>query len=353
MPFDPQKHGYVVLQRFMIDDLSLTGDELIVFAIIHGFCQDGRSSCRCTRGYFAYWLGKSKSTVNRIIDSLVAKGYIVRSHEVVNGQTMPRYILGKSAPTVRPGRLDVVAEGSEGPETPSDGGYAGDKGGTPTDPPYHAENVENSVLRGGEGGPPTYPRYAGGPPVRTWEPITDTDTNTSTETESDGNSGGMDGLLRDFNALKPFMPCTDGFAFGFENYRALRVRGFSAEEIAEAARRTTAELRKDYPDRPAKYFPHAERLLAPGNLQGICGHLDRRRAATLREPTDRELFICALTSDAGSLTSEALSLNDSIVRSAVPEEREARRRDRDEWLAANRRGLLDLWRSKRGAGRDG
>lgn len=87
---DSQKNGYVVLQRFMIDGLGLTGDELIVYAIIYGFCQDGRSSCRCSRSYFAYWLGKSKTTVNRIIDTLVAKGYVVRSHEIVDGQTMPR-----------------------------------------------------------------------------------------------------------------------------------------------------------------------------------------------------------------------------------------------------------------------
>lgn len=344
MPSDPQKNGYVVLQRFMIDSLSLTGDELIVYAIIYGFCQDGRSACRCSRGYFSYWLGKSKTTVNRIIDSLVAKGCIVKSHEVVNGQTMPRYMLGESAPSVRPSRLDVVAEGSE---TAPDGGYACGKGGTPTYPPYHEENVENSILPVDEGGTPTYRGYAHVLPVRGWEPITDTDT--ETDTESDGTVEKDDSLLRDFNALKPFMPTTDGFGFGFNNYKALREHGFSAGEIAEAARQMTAALRRDYPDRPAKYFPHAERLLAPGNPQGVFGYLDQRKVAALREPTDRELFICALTSDAGELTCEALSLNDAIVKCPSSEERAERRQKRDGWIEANRQALRDLWRSKRGA----
>lgn len=339
MPSDPQKNGYVVLQRFMIDGLGLTGDELIVYAIIYGFCQDGRSSCRCSRNYFAYWLGKSKTTVNRIIDSLVAKGCVVRSHEVVDGQTMPRYMLGESAPAVRLDRMRVVAEGcGEGAYQ----GYAGGKGGTPTYPPYQDGNDVSPV---GNGGTPTYPRYAGEPPVRRREPITDTDTETDTET--DGGVAKKSDVLGDFNALKPFMPSTDGFSYGYDNYKALRERGFSAEEVAEAASRMTKALRDNYPDRPSKFFPHAERLLDPGNPQGIYAYLDKAKVAATREPSDRDLYVFAITCDAGDLSREAFALNEAIVRCEASEGKQAKRRERDEWIRSNRDRLRELWRARK------
>lgn len=340
---DSQKNGYVVLQRFMIDGLGLTGDELIVYAIIYGFCQDGRSSCRCSRSYFAYWLGKSKTTVNRIIDSLVAKGCVVRSHEVVDGQTMPRYLLGESAPSVKLDHLEIVSD-----DVPGGGmgeGSACGKGGTPTYPPCRAENAENSVLRGEKGGTPTYPRYADEPGVRPREPITDTDT--ETDTESDRTVEKKSNLLFDFNALKPYMPTTDGFSFGYDNYKALRERGFAAKDIAEAARRLTKALREDYPDRPAKFFPHAERLLDLENPQGICRFLDSRKVRAAKGPSNRDLFVFALTSDAGELTREAFSLNDAIVKCDDDERKAALRWDRDKWLADNHDRLLELWRSKK------
>lgn len=345
---DPQKNGYVVLQRFMIDGLGLTGDELIVYAIIYGFCQDGRSSCRCSRSYFAYWIGKSKTTVNRIIDSLVAKGCVMRSHEVVDGQTMPRYLLGASAPAVKLDHLEVVAEE---PKTTADGGSACDKGGTPTYPPYRDEHVENSVSAGGDGGTPTYPRYAGEPGVRRWEPITDTDTETDSET--DRRTGKNDDLLADFNALKPFMPSTDGFSFGYDNYKALRKRGFTAQEVAEAARRMTKALREDYPDRPAKFFPHAERLLDPDNPQGIFRFLDPGAVAATETPSDHDLFVFAMTSDTGEISRAAIAINDSIVSCPDADRKEALRRERAEWIDEHRDRLIALWRECKRARRAG
>ena len=85
------KGGYVVLQRFMVDELDLTGDELLAYAIIYGFCQDGVSACRCSRGYFAYWLGKSKTTASltRSISSISvpAMGYASESALAFSART--------------------------------------------------------------------------------------------------------------------------------------------------------------------------------------------------------------------------------------------------------------------------
>ena len=37
------KDNYIVIQTFMIRELKLKGNELILYALIHGFSQDGTS----------------------------------------------------------------------------------------------------------------------------------------------------------------------------------------------------------------------------------------------------------------------------------------------------------------------
>lgn len=339
------KGGYVVLQRFMVDELDLTGDELLAYAIIYGFCQDGVSACRCSRGYFAYWLGKSKTTVNRVLDSLVAKGCIVRAHETADGQIYPRYLLGPSAPAVA-----VEHELVHG----ADGGYAHGKGGTPTYPPCHDVGEE---MPDGTGGTPTYPPSAGVPGVRGRTQITETEA--YSETESDGARAGNPpepaALLDDFMRLRSFMPSTEGYRYGYDNYRKLRSMGFSAGEIEKAACAMTKAIRADYPERSARYFPHAERLLNPENPQGIGAHLDRRRvdgalraAAAAKGLPDDKLLIFAMSNHLGQLTREAIALNEAARRAEDPDEREHRRSLLAAWIDDNRDALEKARRAKMG-----
>lgn len=171
------------------------------------------------------------------------------------------------------------------------------------------------------------------------------------ESESDSDSErriprlqvDADSRKDDYDALKPFMPNTDGFSYGYVNYMALRKRGFTAEEIKVAAQKMTVSLHKDYPDRPAKFFPHAERLLDAANPQGIYAYLDRKKVVAMREPTERDLFVFVLTHDAGDLTREAFSLNDAIVKCDDCDRKAGLRLKRDEWMKRNRDRLRELW----------
>ena len=82
---------YVVIQAFMLDELHLKGNELIVYATIYGFTQDGEHWFYGTRGYLAEWCGAQRDTVDRCLKSLIDKGYIERREVHEYGKTIIQY----------------------------------------------------------------------------------------------------------------------------------------------------------------------------------------------------------------------------------------------------------------------
>src|SRR5699024_7554083 len=71
-------------------------NQAMAYALIYGFCQAGRE-CDCSLRYFQFWLGCSKSTAIRVIDSLVERGFVVRNRRTVNGVPFTSYSLGPNA----------------------------------------------------------------------------------------------------------------------------------------------------------------------------------------------------------------------------------------------------------------
>ena len=71
--------SYLTIPRWMVENLGLTGDELLIFAIIYSFSQDGKSKYEGTTKYLSFWTGKSKDTVLRNLRSLLNKGLIDRT----------------------------------------------------------------------------------------------------------------------------------------------------------------------------------------------------------------------------------------------------------------------------------
>jgi predicted transcriptional regulator len=58
--------------------LELKGKDLLVYALIHGFCQDGESKFTGSISYISNWLGISKSTVQEILSKLVKTGRLIK-----------------------------------------------------------------------------------------------------------------------------------------------------------------------------------------------------------------------------------------------------------------------------------
>lgn len=71
--------SYLTIPLWMVSTLNLTGDELLIFAIIYGFSQDGKSKYEGTTKYLSRWTGKSKDTVLRNLKRLRNKGLIDRT----------------------------------------------------------------------------------------------------------------------------------------------------------------------------------------------------------------------------------------------------------------------------------
>lgn len=68
--------NYITILAPMITRLKLKGNELLVFALIHGFSQDGESRFKGSLRYLIEWTGLDKTTVIKILKSLVEKQYI-------------------------------------------------------------------------------------------------------------------------------------------------------------------------------------------------------------------------------------------------------------------------------------
>lgn len=77
-------NNYIVIQGWM-RDLGLSGNKLMVFAIIYGFSQDENSMYSGTASYIADWLGVRKHTVLDILKELTANGLLEKVEKNVNG----------------------------------------------------------------------------------------------------------------------------------------------------------------------------------------------------------------------------------------------------------------------------
>jgi len=69
-------NNYIVIQGWMVNKLKLSGNELMVYAVIYGFSQDGESKYEGSGKYIADSLNISKRQIFTILDNLVQKGLI-------------------------------------------------------------------------------------------------------------------------------------------------------------------------------------------------------------------------------------------------------------------------------------
>lgn len=89
--------AYIVIQDWMISDLQLKGNELLTYALIYGFSQDGESEFKGSLKYISKFLGVSKSTAQRNLENLANRGVIERRVEEISGVKFNRYIAHEKA----------------------------------------------------------------------------------------------------------------------------------------------------------------------------------------------------------------------------------------------------------------
>lgn len=83
--------NYVTILGWMVTYLHLKGNELLIYAVIHGFCQDGDSEFTGSVAYLQAWTGLSYQGTANVLKSLVEKGLLAKVSETRNGVIFCKY----------------------------------------------------------------------------------------------------------------------------------------------------------------------------------------------------------------------------------------------------------------------
>ena len=83
--------NYYVVQGWMINQFHLSGNELLVYAIIYGFSQQKDQKYNGTIQYLADATCSTKMTINRSLNSLIEKGLIIKSQKEFNNIIFNEY----------------------------------------------------------------------------------------------------------------------------------------------------------------------------------------------------------------------------------------------------------------------
>lgn len=90
--------GYVVIQGWMLTELHLKGNELLIYATIYGFSQDEESQFKGSLQYLADWCNSSKESARLCVNNLVARGLLIKEEDTINGVKFCRYRAVKPDP---------------------------------------------------------------------------------------------------------------------------------------------------------------------------------------------------------------------------------------------------------------
>lgn len=85
------RNNYVTVQGWMVSDLRLKGNELLIFAIIYGFSQDGVNRFTGSLQYLADWTNSSKQGVSNCLKSLCEKGLLIKHEKTINRVKLCEY----------------------------------------------------------------------------------------------------------------------------------------------------------------------------------------------------------------------------------------------------------------------
>ena len=85
------ERNYIVVQGWMLTELQLKGNELLIYACIYGFSQLDGQVFSGSLQYLADWTNSTRQTVISSLKSLIDKGYLEKIDKVVNGVKFCEY----------------------------------------------------------------------------------------------------------------------------------------------------------------------------------------------------------------------------------------------------------------------
>lgn len=152
-----KKQSYISLLDWMVEKYHLKGNELIAYALIYGFSQDGESEYKGSYAYLCKWLGVDRATAIRILKRLESKGLLTKRQTLANGKVANQWIAEtpevlESAPTEpeNPPKFTTV-------QHPPDPLQNATRGKTPPVAKCDSDPWQNATPIGGKT-PPKYPK---------------------------------------------------------------------------------------------------------------------------------------------------------------------------------------------------
>lgn len=82
---------YITILSPMVSKLNLSGNNLIVFALIHGFTKDGEHEFTGSIEYISKWTNISRQSVILTLKALTDAGFINKKDEIINGVKFCKY----------------------------------------------------------------------------------------------------------------------------------------------------------------------------------------------------------------------------------------------------------------------
>ena len=85
-----KNENYLVIQGWMITELKLKGNELLIYAIIYGFSQNNQQF-RGSHRYLADWCNSTRQGIMKNIESLIKKNLLEKKEIFINNVKFCRY----------------------------------------------------------------------------------------------------------------------------------------------------------------------------------------------------------------------------------------------------------------------
>lgn len=119
--------NYVLIQGWMLNELGLKNNELLVYAIIHGFSQTNGTEFNGSLQYLANWCNCTKRNIIKCLNSLIEKKFIIKSESYMNGIKFCSYRINH----------DIL--------NPKGGGEKSSPGGEKSSPNNIDNNINNNI----------------------------------------------------------------------------------------------------------------------------------------------------------------------------------------------------------------
>lgn len=90
-----KNENFITILGFMVNDLNLKGNELLVYSVIYGFSQAENQIFTGSLQYLADWTNSTKQGIMKVLKSLTSKGLILKNEKFFNGVKFVEYYATK------------------------------------------------------------------------------------------------------------------------------------------------------------------------------------------------------------------------------------------------------------------